>query len=384
MAIKRFIGLAAAVKQVTTITITGTIVAGDTFTVFCGNAKVVATATDTSTSTTAALIQAALASKDASPEFSDAKWTVATNVVTGTGAVPGVPFVVTASTSGSATVSVSTTTACSGPNFWNVAANWSGGSMPSASDTVVIEAGSESILYGLTGTATSFGAVIVEDGFSNSIGLPEINSKGFHEYRATYLDMTTTALTIGGTGRGSSLMKINLNSAATAVVVYGTGQGTTNEPALQLTGGSSATLYVANGQVAVASRATETANFTSISTGANANVSIGRGTTVTTVTSLGNTFVECSVTNLNVRGNTTTTLAQVTTLDVNAGRALYQSSQTITTAYVGPGVLDCSDLRTRTITTLNMRSGGKLIDPQQTCTVGTLAMASGVKGLSAE
>jgi hypothetical protein len=226
----------------------------------------------------------------------------------------------------------------------------------------------------------------IEAGFNQSIGLPEINPRGYREYRDQFLAINTTALEVGtGTGFRSSLIKLDLGSVATSVIVFGTGGASDpNELPLQLRGGSAATLVATSGTIGIATRASDTGGFTSIVVADSANVECGLGCTHTTVNSNGFTRLENTATNLNVRNGNTITTGQATNIDVSGGNLAYQSAATITSAYVGPGSLDCSDLRGRTCTTLRMRSGGQLIDPQKTLTIGTLLLEAGTRGITAQ
>jgi hypothetical protein len=386
MAAKRWLGVAPAIRQVSTITIGGGVTIGDTYTVNCGFGTITVTAAVATTASVAVLLQAALSSSSASPEFSDMTWTVDSSVVTGTSATPGVPVTLTVSKVGTGTITLATPTAASGPNFFNVALNWNGGTVPAITDTITVEANSPAILYGLTTITALMAKTTIEAGFNQAIGLPEINPRGYREYRDQFLAINTTALEVGtGTGFRSSLIKLDLGTVGTSVIVFGTGGASDpNELPLQLRGGSAATLVATSGTIGIATRASDTGGFTSITVADSANVECGLGCTHTTVTSNGFTRLENTATNLNVRNGTTITTGQATNIDVSGGNLAYQSAATITSAYVGPGSLDCSDLRGRTCTTLRMRSGGQLIDPQKTLTITTLLLETGVKGITTQ
>ena len=85
-------------------------------------------------------------------EFAEVTWSRSTSTLIGTADTAGKPFTATMSTTetgggaadsqtidGGASSAGTSTTACSGPNFWNVAGNWSGGAVPVNSDDVIIE-----------------------------------------------------------------------------------------------------------------------------------------------------------------------------------------------------------------------------------------------------
>ncbi len=383
MAAKRWLGVVTAVKQVTTLTVGGTITIGDVFTILCGYGTVKVIAATSVAATVAIQIQAALALSGVSPEFTDAVWTVAGAVVTGTGAVAGVPFVVTSSATGTSTIVAATPTAATGPNFGDVAGNYNGGTLPVATDTLTVEANSPPILYGLTALTALLAKVTFEASSSALVGLPEFNAKGYREYRPQYWALNMTALEIGtGAGQGSAQIKLDLGAVATAVMVFGTGQGSDEYP-LQLVGGASATIVVAGGRVGLSTRATEIANFASVVVGVGASVNAGLTCTHTLVRTEGATTLENTAPTLDVRNGTCKTTGQAVAIDVSGGVCSYKSASTITTAVVGPGTLDCSDLRARTCTTLTMRAGGNVYDPQKTLTIGSLVLAAGVKGIAA-
>lgn len=383
MAAKRWLGVVTAVKQVSTLTIGGTIVVGDVFTILCGYGTVKVIAATTVAASVAIQVQAALAASGVSPEFGEAVWTVVSNVVTGTGANAGIPFVVTSSATGIATIVSATPTAAAGPNFGDLAGNYDGGTLPGVGDTLTVEANSPPIQFGLTALTALLAKVTFEASSIATVGLPEFNPLGFREYRPQYWALNITSLEIGtGTGQGSSQIKLDLGAIATAVMVFNTGFANDEQP-LQLIGGAAATIVVAAGTVGISTRATEAASFASIVVGPSATVSCGLTCTHTLVRTEGNTTLEASAPTLDVRGGVCKTTGQAPQVDVSGGTLSYKSASTITQAYVGPGVLDCSDLRSRTCTTLRMRSGGSVVDPQKTLTIGTLLLETGVKGLAA-
>jgi len=92
------------------------------------------------------------------------------------------------------------TTANSGPNNWDVAANWNNNTAPVTSDTVYISDTDVSILYGLDQSAVTLAALHIEQTFTGFIGLPRTNTDGtssYFEYRDSYLQIGATLLNIG-------------------------------------------------------------------------------------------------------------------------------------------------------------------------------------------
>jgi len=382
MATRRWLGTAVPVRQKTTLTVGGTIVAADVFTVVCGFSNVSIIAADTVAANVAAQLLAAL--QAGSQEFKDATWTIAGAVITGTG-FPGVPFVVTSSATGSGTSTcvTATPTAASGPNYADVAANWSGGALPAVTDTVYVEANTPPILYGLTSITGLFARTVVESG-APQIGLPAISSRGYREYRQQWWSINTTLLEVGnaGTEVSGAIVKIDLKSTATTTIVRSTGQGTTTEPPLQLIGGASATATIETGTVAIADSAVDAAAYTTITVGAGANVKLGATCTHTTINTYGVLLIENTVTNLNVKGGRTSSSGTVTNLDVSgSGIFNWASNNTIVAALVGPGTLQSGDSRAKTVTTLTLRGRAQLIDSQGVITVTTM-LKSGVFSIS--
>lgn len=367
----------AAVKQVTTITIGGTIAIGNTLTFTVGFASLPIVMTGATTALAATQITDALNASGIPPEFTEFTYSVAGSVITATAKVAGVPIVITgAVTTGSGTITISTPTAATGPNFVDVAANWSGATLPVVTDTIAIESGPP-MLYGL-GTITGLMAsVVIEAGMSEAIGLPETNAAGYPEYRAQYWAINTSALTIGGgTGRLSPRIKLNLGSVATAIVIEKTGQQFGGEWPVQIIGGSNATAYILGGQVSFAGRATEVCSLTSLNVAEGATVICGAGVTHTTIDSTGSLLLANTVTTLRVHGGTTYLQAAATTLVIDGGTLVYQALNTLPSVTVGPGTLDLSDVRPRTITSLTLKRNATVRDPRKTATITTTIIAA--------
>lgn len=377
MAIRRWLGTVAAVKQVTTITIGGTIAIGNILTFTIGYASLPFVMTGATTDLAAAQIQAALNASGIPPEFSEFTYTVVGSVITATAKVAGVPIVITgAVTTGSGTITIATPTAATGPNFVDVAANWSGATLPVATDTISVESG-PAMLYGLASITGLMANVVIEAEMAEAIGLPEVNAAGYPEYRAQYWAINTSALTIGGgTGRLSPRIKLNLGSVATAIVIEKTGQQFGTEWPVQIIGGSNATAYVLGGQVSFAGRATEVCSLTSLNVAEGATVICGAGVTHTTIDSTGNLLLANTVTTLRVHGGTTYLQAAATTLVIDGGTLVYQALSTLPSVTVGPGTLDLSDVRPRTITALTLKRNATVRDPRKTATITTTTIAA--------
>lgn len=217
----RWIGAADDVAQVTTSTVTGAWATDDTAVAQINNKQVVlALGTDVATTDVAAELAAAINATDAETgkvgvtfdetrnvggqdigEFNDVIATASGSVLTITSRTPGVPYTIafSATTAGSGAMgAASTTTAATGRNNFDNAANWEGGSLPSATDTLVFDAGSVSVLFGLENTTLDY-AINRANSYTGSIGLPKINNthagRSYSEYRARFLAVPVTATT---------------------------------------------------------------------------------------------------------------------------------------------------------------------------------------------
>lgn len=413
MATQKWIGTATDIKQVTTITITGTWATSDTATVTInGNDVTVTIGTDTTTSNVATAIKEAINSDTQTgtmdhvfsptgggntiPEFREVTATVASNVVTLTADVAGKPFTVTTSESTASTDgevgTPSTTTAGTGKNHFDNADNWSTGSVPVDADDIYFDTGSVSCKYGLAQSAVTPTSITVTQGYTGQIGLPEVNtddtSYSYAEYRDTYLqlgtsgDATDIQVSIGtGNGAGSSRIKLDTGSSQATINVRDTGlpieQGV---PSFLWKGtDSSNVLSVSKGDVGIAYYSGETATVATLRVGYTTNqqgdseVTAGAGTTLTTIVQSGGTLTTNSAfTTATVSGGTLHHDAgTATTLYVSDGACVYRSEGTLTTCEVrNGGTLDLSrDLRARTITNLTVYSGGTYRDPADTATV---------------
>lgn len=122
-------------------------------------------------------------------------------------------------------------TAASGPNFINVAKNWSEGTVPVDSEWVVFSNSNISAKFGLSNASIDPEKVIVDSTFTGEIGLPKWNPLGYWEYRQTELQIGTDgsgpssiAIEIGeGDGEGSPLIRLNTGGKQVVGTVKKTG-----------------------------------------------------------------------------------------------------------------------------------------------------------------
>lgn len=384
MANVRWKGAAVPVAQVNTITPAGVSV-GNTFTVTINSKSISYTAAAATAADVCNGLQALLAASTI-PEFTEITWTTDGTKITGTSAAAGVPFTQTSSaTGGTASLTTATATANSGPNNWDVAANWSTGAVPVTGDTVYIEDSAVSIQYGLGQAAVTLAALNVAASFTGDIGLPETNTRGsgpYLEYRAQYLAIGATAVNIGyGPGQGSSRIKLDAGAVLTTLNVSNTAQGAEqNLEAIQW----KSNLAIANvvninkGSIALAGYGGDVASVATLTVGfltsqnTDAQVRGGPGLALTTLQQNGGQVeLAAGLTTVSkTAGSLVIDAGSVTTITDDSGSTTYKGIGTIGTANVGNGAtLDFSqDMRGRTVTTCNLYAGAAVLDPFATVT----------------
>ena len=231
---RRWIGGATAVAQVRTTEITGA-AAGSTITTTLtaedgSTQSVVTTMTSSTLADQATVYRNSLAASSQS-EFQKLTYSVDGAVVTITASIAGRPFNMSISaTSGSASASNASPTASAGPNDFNTAANWSGGTKPASDDLVSFSSGSFDLLYGLDQSAIVLYQFSVSEGFSGNIGT------------------STTALRIQ-TDAGNSAAENTLNLAGSGFMYNFSGDFpivnvSANRSTLKVTGEISETNFV--------------------------------------------------------------------------------------------------------------------------------------------
>lgn len=385
-------GDVSAVSQVTTLTVTGTGSSSATLTVTInGKAVGVAVVNTQTDEATAALLYAALVASDVA-EFNEFTWSYdegnSPTVVTGTGATPGLPIVITGSTAGGQTVTPADTTDATGPNDVGAAANYVGGSLPTNGDDLVVTGTSSSLLYNLDALASvTLASITVDASFTGEIGLPLYNAAGgYREYRPRYLQSNgNPTVTIGqGVGGGSGRIFIDATGGTGTVTVVATGTRLAADvPAVNLHDlGSGAVVNVAGGDVGVAAEAGQTATVTTLRLPA-ADVAVppavhlGAGATVGTVDMDGGVVDSyAAVTTLGVTGGTWRQWSGMpTTVTVDGGTVVLRGTGTSTTATARgqpnrpAPVVDCSpDPRPRTFTDHTFTGGAVLRDPNKSVT----------------
>lgn len=394
MATLRWIGNAAAVNDLKTVSLSGT-VTSQTYT-FTINSKTITYAAGGSDTVT--IILAALtAAWNASTIPEAMEMTAAALPVGGpytsmtlTGDVAGRPSTVSVGTSGGATFSIATTTAGTGPNDFANGQNWSGGSAPANNDTLVFDNGSIACKYNL-GTSLTGITVSVEPGYSGAIGLPLINADGatqYAEYRTTSMTLTGGTVTVNS----PTITRCNLAFGANTATVRILNSGQRPDPnvpvVLVIGGNSSSAIDITKGDVGIAYYAGTTATFPAVNSTFATNergdvrLAIGTGATLTTVSKNGGSLVTNSnVTTLTqgpAGGSLIVAAGAVTTLNVQGGICNYNSTGTLGTPHVSnDGFLDFDqDSRPKTVTNTIQVYGDKAAvqDNQKVVNSGVLTV----------
>lgn len=300
MAVQIWLGSAAPVQQIRTYTVGGTIAAGDTFNITVGAKVFTYTApssptTDAVAAGIAALVQGI--STAYNPEFSGLSISYSSGSSFTIAGQLGVPFDIQGAIGSSAagTFGYTDTVPASGPNFANVAANWSTGSVPASGDTIYLTNSSVSLLYGLDMHTVTGVTLNVDPTFTGYVGLPRNRGQAgtvqVAEYLPTYWEIGAT---VANLAPGGGRCKLDTGSGGTALNI--TGSAASAEPGVPPilwlgTGGN--TITISKGSFAAAFFAGEAAAIGTLNVGwtrnqgGDATVQIGAGCTVTTITQTG-------------------------------------------------------------------------------------------------
>ena len=391
-------GGAPAVAEVQTIAVDGTWADADTATVTVNGKAVTYTMADLGAVNTQLYVNAKLtAALNAStlPEFEEMTAVNTSNtVMTITADTAGRPWTATvaSTTAGDGALgSPSVTTAATGPNVWDTAANWDGGAAPVAGDTVIFEHSDVDALYNLDQSSVDNLAVMtVKQSYTGKLGLPRTNVQGgsaaadkYVEYRTQSLTVQIKALTIGkGSGSGSGRLKFSMeNGTACAIRVLDTGTPieTDVESVIITNTHADTTAVLSKGSVGFNIFAGETGSLSTLDIGFRQNQigcvtgKSGSGTTLTTLTKSGGIYeVQAAVTTITHTGGTLTFsgTGAVTTLNARGGMVKYLSDGTLTNLLAdGGATVDYSqDMRSRTVSNGDVWKGATMLDPHKTVT----------------
>lgn len=361
MATRRWLGIQAAVKQVTTVTISAYDV-NTTYKVTIGGVTISQVGTGGTTSTTATALQGLL-SASTQGMFSEITWTVSTNVITGTAGTAGIPFTLSTSVSGgTGTISNSTTTANTSPNDLNDAVNWSGGLLPVNGDDIYFDSTSAVPVYWNLGSLSAVqpNSLNILQSYTGTIGLketgPTASGQGtYPEYRQTLLQFDAQAggstVNIGnGPGTGAGMVKLQLGSSGVWTInQYNSGSPIeTGRTAVSIKGPSTATvLNHTGGSLAIAPLGGDTMTIATVNCGPTTAGAVAptlylfSGATLTTVVvdNAQQVQINSAVTTLTHKGGSTTITGTgaITTLTVQGGTVTDLGTGTITTLNVGTG-----------------------------------------------
>lgn len=416
MATKYFTGNAIAVAQISSGSIDSldATPANNTFTVAIGGVSISQVGiTDVST-TAAALV--ALLNASTHPYFAAITWTnPSSGNIVGTADTAGVPFTAALTETGAGSGSVtdfSDDTACTGPNFWDNADNWSTGAVPVNSDDIIFRDSSVNVCWGLDQSAVDLASLTIEQTYTGKIGLDlasfatsadgDTGSAAATEYRDDYLVIGWSACAIGehfgpGQANGSGRLKLDndLSGASTTVVhnTASTATETSRPPVRLLLGHASADLIVRSGSVGVAvGEPGETATVGDVIVHQrSARCFLGEGVTLTNFTQYDGYSVlqaAATVTSVTVHGGTVVTEGDftVTTLTVNGGTVncnhVKTAGNAVTTLNQSGGTVDATgSSEARTWATVNL-DGGTLKADDAVLTITTLDQPAGVTSMS--
>lgn len=286
------------------------------------------------------------------------------------------------------------TTKNEGPKDWSSVDNWSTGAVPGAagSQDVYIENHSADILYGLdqSGISNALDSLNFLASFTGKVG-----TNGFAGAAGAYLEIKATAVNIGahngyGSPTGSGRIKLDLKATASTVTVDKTATPTDagyGKAAVRLLADNAATVVnVRKGSVGIATEPGETTTIATVnvdyvsSVAGDADVYIGAGVTMTTLTQNGGDVIaQCAMTTANANAGTllTTGSGAITTINANGATITSNSTGTVTNVNIESGIVDTlKSSAVRTFTNVTQNAGTLKHDPDVlTLTNGIVATA---------
>ncbi len=329
------------------------------------------------TSTIATAIQAALAASEI-PEFREVTWTVDTATVTGTATTNGVPF--TVSKSGTGTYTLTTTVASTGPNHVDEVANWSAGTLPAATEDIIVDVPVDMLWGWESLSAAAFNSLRIK-ATASRVGLPRWNPLGYVEYRQRAWSVDTNVPVAIGEGDGSGPTRVILSvGSVLAAVIHKTGDRENDaEPVVNLYGCSSGTISAARGDVGVGSDDdTLTGTVTTGTIDNDATLTVGKGCTVTTCEQKAESKLvgHGTVTTLTTSGGEATLYTAPTTVTADGACVVdlrgTGTTTTVTARGQGEGKaprIECgNNPRAKTFTNTTITGGAILNDPDKTVT----------------
>lgn len=255
---------------------------------------------------------------------------------------------------------------------WATAANWSPSGVPEAGDNVYLEDSSQSVTEGFNQSAIALASLNIAQNFTGLVG--DVDE---------YLQISASLVNIGhhfgpGEAVGSSLLKINLGTTASTIIVFNSAVSAadaTKTPIRLKFNNAATTLEVRKGKVSVANETGETSTGNAItisyisSITNDAEVYIGSGVTLTTLTKKGGyCLLRCAATTVdNYAGNLLTEgSGAIATLNAKDGLVISNSTGTITNCIASEkGRVDFTkSAQPRTVTTCKVDDEAAVIfDP---------------------
>lgn len=379
MATRNWAGAAPRVAKVVTFAFSGTWESTDLIRASFSNGKQYDfTAGSTTTATVVSNLVTAWNNLDSTnyPEFAEITASADTTTLTLTGDTAGADFTVTLTPlesnagaaddqrieGGTSATTGTVSTAASGPNFWNLAANWLENSVPVTGDDVVI-AGGPSILYGLSQGSVTLTSLTITPTFlsTSEIGLPSNTNPtnpalGYPEYRTQRLTIGATTVDIDTSSRR---MRLDLSSASTTVVVRNTGSpSSSTDDSLDIKATTTANISINAGFVGVNNVSGDTGTIADLNV-AGGRVRCGSGCTITNLDYKdGELFLLNGATTITKTGGTLSLRGAVTTLVNGDGIVNLDGTSTITTLH-NHGELYKRGLDAITIGTLKLYAGSR-------------------------
>ncbi len=385
MATRYWLPTAPKTAQVSSATV-GSYSVGTTYSVTIGTIVISVVGQGGSATTTAAALLAAIQASTAA-EFGEITWSVNGAVLIGTAQTAGKPFTaVSAAVASTGTFGAfSDTTANSSPNDVGSALNW-GGTVPTGTDSIVIENNENSLLWRLdTLAAVAIASCIIRSTFTGQIGLPTVNDAGYVEYRPTEWQFSTLTVLQQSepTSTSAAMRKFAVGTNLCTATFIGSGQGAEIGSEVTWWRGTNASnvVHVQGASLAICPISSTTATVVSLDGINGAVIRGGSGLgTVTTVVINNTTFdVQSAITTLTVDGGSQMITRQtmtVGTFNLYSGSCIYNSTGPITTLILGSqdgtGAIDFSQAVVGvTITNLvNAYKGATFNDPLTRVTLG--------------
>lgn len=302
-------------------------------------------------------------------------------VVTLTSDTAGRPFSVALADDDDGTHTQSTTTANVGNNDVGLAQNWSTDAVLTNTNDLIIEPGSVALKYTLDQSAVALADVKVMKGMTGDIGR-------FEDGKFFYFRIDPDTFDFRG---GGSLSLFDIGSANIPVYVEGYGSASVDGRwPFVIKGSNITTATFAKGKCAIAPFDADTATVATVVCGllenpqSDVDLTVGSGVTMTTLNvAAGKCLLKCAGTTVNIyKGGVLTTegTGAITTVNVYEGATFYpKSTGTITTLNVWGTVDFTRNLAAKTVTTLNLKKGGKFIK-HDAITITTLAGPSSSGG----